>query len=55
VFNGREFRLDAQKESDATATAHLIGRNLVSAPGRVMRPDATPTEGRTGVRTPFRL
>lgn len=55
VFNGKEFQLDAQKEKDVTATLHFIEKKLVPPSGFAMRLDATLTEKRTGVRTPFRL
>lgn len=55
VFNSKEFQLDAQKEKDATATAHFIEKKLVPSYGCVMRMDALLTEKRTGSKTPFRL
>jgi hypothetical protein len=55
VFNAKEFRLEAQKESDPAAAAHFAEKNLIPAAGAVMRMSATLTEKKTGIKTPFRV
>jgi len=55
VFNDKLFRMDTQKEKDATASAHFAERKLVPPSVCVMRLDAILTEKRTGAKTPFRV
>jgi hypothetical protein len=55
VFNNKLFRMEAQKQKDAQASAHFAARKLVPLSGCVMRLDAVLTEERTGAKTPFRL
>jgi hypothetical protein len=54
-FNSRQFQLDTEKESDPTAGARFVAKNLVSRADRVMRLNELLTERRTGDKTPFHL
>lgn len=55
VFNNKLFRMETQKERDATASAHFAERKLAPPSACVMRLDAVLTEKRTGAKTPFRV
>jgi hypothetical protein len=55
VFNNKLFRMETQKERDATASAHFAERKLALPSACVMRLDAVLTEARTGAKTPFRV
>lgn len=55
VFNQKEFRLDTQKEADASAAAHFAGKELVAPSAAVTRMNAVLTRLSTGEKTPFRL
>ena len=54
-FNGKQFRLETQKEADPAAGAHFTSRRLVARPEDVLRLDATLTNQHTGEKTPFRI
>jgi hypothetical protein len=54
-FNSGLFLLETVKKADPDAGAHFAAKNLMPARSVAMRLDATLTDRRTNVRTPFRV